>query len=69
MAVLAEQGAVARTDVTTEIDRRSGALLIRVVHHSQSGQRIYEQRFGVLWEQAGRNAPMNFGDQSILLVA
>lgn len=67
MAVLAQQGAVARTDVETAIDRRTSALLITVRHYSHDGARTYEQRFGVLWAQAARGAPMNFGDRSLVL--
>lgn len=67
MAPLAGQGAVARTDVETSIDRGQGALLIVIRHYSQAGDRIYEQRFGVLWQQTLRGAQMNFGDRSILL--
>lgn len=67
LAVLADQGAVARTDVATSIDRRAGSLLIVVRHYSQSGDRIYEQRFGVLWQQSERRVQMNYGDRSIVL--
>ncbi len=67
MAVLAEQGAVARTEVTTSVDRSQGSLLIVVNHYSHAGERVYEQRFGVLWHQAARGAQMNYGDRSILL--
>lgn len=64
LTILADQGAVARTDVTASIDRRAGALFIDVQHWSHAGQRVYEQRFGVLWQQSTRNAPMNFGDRA-----
>ena len=67
MAVLAAQGAVARTDVETAIDRRAASLMITIRHYSHDGARAYEQKFGVLWAQASRNAPMNFGDRSIVL--
>lgn len=67
MAVLAAQGAVARTDVETAIDRRAASLMITIRHYSHDGARAYEQQFGVLWAQASRNAPMNFGDRSIVL--
>ena len=67
MAVLVDQGAVARTEVETEIDQRRSALLIVVRHYDESGERIYDQRFGVLWAQVPRDARMNFGDE--LLVA
>lgn len=69
MAVLATQGAVARTEVETSVDRRQGALMIVVRHYSHAGERIYDQRFGVLWAQSARNAPMTFGDRSILLAS
>ncbi len=67
LEVLATQGAVARTDVTAEVDRRQGALLIVVRHYSQAGERVYEQRFGVLWQQTLRPAQMNYGDRSLAL--
>jgi phage gp46-like protein len=67
MAVLERQGAVARTDVETSIDRKTAALLIVIRHYSHDGARIYDQRFGVLWAQAARGAEMNFGDRSLVL--
>lgn len=67
LAVLRDQGAVARTEVETVIDQRAGHLLIAVRHFSHDGATAYEQRFGVLWRQTLRNAPMNLGDG--LLVA
>jgi phage gp46-like protein len=67
MAVLLDQGAVARTEVVTDIDHGRQALLISISHYDESGDRIYDQRFGVLWSQVTRNARMNFGDE--LLVA
>lgn len=69
LAVLAGQGAVARTEVEAEIDRRSAALLLRVRHYSRDGARSYEQRFGVVWGQERRPAQMNFGDRDLILVA
>jgi phage gp46-like protein len=62
LAVLADQGAVARTEVETSADRSTGALFIVVRHFSHDGARVYDQRFGVLWEQTRRPVPMNFGD-------
>lgn len=62
LAVLAQQGAVARTVVETAIDQLAGHLLISVAHYSHDGHTAYEQRFGVLWQQSLRNAPMNFGE-------
>lgn len=67
MAVIVDQGAVARTEIETAIDTARSALLVRVSHFGEDGERIYDQRFGVLWQQAAANAPMNFGDG--LLVA
>lgn len=67
MAVLAAQDAVARTDVETSIDRRQSALLIEVRHYSHAGERIYDQRFGVLWQQVTSPARMNYGDRSLIL--
>lgn len=66
LAVLADQGAVAKTDVTATLDRGRRALLIEVVHWSHTGERAYEQRFGVLWDQTRRNASMNFGDGTLV---
>lgn len=65
LAVLAEQGAVARTEVDTELRAHQGFLGLIVRHFDQTGDRIYEQRFAVLWDQTRRNAPMNFGDQGV----
>jgi phage gp46-like protein len=62
LAILSDQGAVARTDVEVSADRSSGALFIVVRHYSHAGVRVYDQRFGVLWDQTRRAAPMNFGD-------
>ena len=65
LAVLAEQGAVARTEVDTELRKERGFLGLIVRHFDHAGRRIYEQRFTVLWAQSRRNAPMNFGDQGV----
>lgn len=62
LAVLAEQGAVARTQVTTEIRQAEGFLGLIVEHFSHDGSQVYAQRFAVLWDQTRRSAPMNFGD-------
>lgn len=62
LATLADQGAVARTVVETEINQAAGHLMILVSHYSHDGRTAYEQRFGVLWQQSRRNAPMNLGD-------
>jgi phage gp46-like protein len=64
LAVLVTQGAVARTDVAATVDRRQGALMLEVAHWSHAGTRVYEQRFGVLWQQSARNAQMNYGDRA-----
>ena len=65
LAVLAGQGAVARTEITTEIRRGQGFLGLCVQHFSQSGALVYDQRFDVLWQQTLNAAPMNFGDQGM----
>ncbi|MFZ4807462.1 MAG: phage GP46 family protein [Hyphomicrobiaceae bacterium] len=62
LAVLADQAAVARTEVETWSDATAGALYIAVRHYSHDGTRTYDQRFGVLWAQTSRAVPMNFGD-------
>lgn len=63
LAVLREQGAVARTEVEGEIDRTIGLLGLGVRHWDQAGALIYDQRFDVLWRQAvAPSAPMNFGE-------
>lgn len=64
--VLRKQGAVARTDVVATIDRARDAILIEVTHIGVDGSRVYQQQFGVVWTQAGRNAPMNFGEQGLV---
>ncbi len=66
LAVLAKQGAVAATDVIATIDRRLGAVLLEVTHTAVDGRRIYAQRFGVVWQQAARQAHMNFGEQGMV---
>lgn len=63
LAVIALQGAVARTDVAVELDRGRSMLAILVTHWDQAGTKAYEQRFGVLWTQSARGAPMNYGDR------
>jgi phage gp46-like protein len=60
LAVLADQGAVARTEVTTEVRREQGFLGLVVRHYDADGARVYDQRFGVLWRQSARDARMNF---------
>ncbi len=64
--VLAEQGAVARTEIETEVRRDQGFLGLRVAHYGHDGARMYDQRFAVLWNQTLRNAPMNYGDTGVL---
>lgn len=65
MAVLIAQGAVARTEVETELRAAEGFLGLIVRHFDHAGDRVYEQRFAVLWGETRRNAPMNFGDQGV----
>ena len=67
LAVLTEQGAVARTEIATEVDRGAGLLALHVAHFGHDGASIYAQRFAVLWNQTLRNAPMNFGDRTTAL--
>lgn len=63
--VLRVQGAVARTDVTSELRQEQGLLGLLVEHFSHDGSKVYTQRFAVLWEQAGRGAQMNYGTQGV----
>ena len=65
LAVLAEQGAVARTEVMVEVRQDQGFLGLVVRHFDAAGVAVYDQRFGVLWRQEARAAPMNFGDQGV----
>ena len=65
LAVLAEQGAVARTEVLVEVRQDQGFLGLVVRHFDAAGVAVYDQRFGVLWRQEARAAPMNFGDQGV----
>ncbi len=67
LAVLVEQGAVAETQVTTEMRQEQGFLGIVVRHFSHGAERIYEQRFNVVWLQSLRHAPMNFGEQGVFV--
>lgn len=66
LEVLVTQGAVARTEIETEVRREQGLLGLRVAHFGHDGTRIYDQRFVVLWRQTLRNAPMNYGDTGVL---
>ena len=69
LATLARQGVVARTEVETTVERAHGFLGIGVRHFDAADIAVYAQKFAVLWAQASRNAPMNFGDRTFLLVA
>ncbi len=62
LAVLADQGAVARTEIETGIDDRRSMLWLLVSHFAHDGARVYEQRFGVLWRQTLQPARMTYGD-------
>lgn len=62
LQTLIEQGAVARTDVTSESDTLQGTLMLSVRHFSADGAKRYEQKFAVLWEQEKAPRPMNFGE-------
>lgn len=62
LAILADQGAVARTDVRAEVEPLSGLVSIEIVHWSHAGAKVYQQRFERLWQQQVRPAPMNYGD-------
>lgn len=63
--VLRTQGAVARTDISTEIRQDQGLLGVVVRHYSHDGTEMYAQRFAVLWDQAARGAQMNYGTQGV----
>lgn len=63
--VLRTQGAVARTEITTDLRIDQGFLGLIVEHYSHDGSQMYAQQFGVLWDQAARGAQMNFGDQGV----
>ncbi|MBL8844818.1 MAG: phage GP46 family protein [Hyphomicrobium zavarzinii] len=65
LAVLIEQGAVARTEVETVLRPEQGFLGLIVRHFDYGDARIYDQRFAVVWAETRRNAPMNFGDQGV----
>lgn len=65
LAIIAKQGAVARTVVETELRPSQGLLGIIVRHFDRDGSERYEQRFGVLWEQVAGGAPMNYGDRGV----
>lgn len=65
LAVLVDQGAVARTEVETEARIDQGFLGLRVRHFSHSDETVYDQRFEILWSQTRNGAPMNFGDQGV----
>jgi len=54
LAVLAEQGIVAETQVEVEARPADGQLLIAVRHFSHDGAKAYDQKFEVLWGQTVR---------------
>ncbi len=65
LAVLADQGAVARTVVETGADPARGMLTLVVRHFDAAGGQIYDQKFQVLWDQAATAPQMNFGDEGV----
>lgn len=65
LEILAAQGVVARTEVSTEVRISQGLLGLHVRHTSHDGATLYDQRFDVLWGQMERAVPMNFGDQGV----
>lgn len=60
LATLIDQGAVARTAVSSDMDQAAGVLLLSVKHYSADGAERYAQRFSILWEQERAPKPMNF---------
>ncbi len=66
LSILKTQGVVAKTIVEMERREQQGFLGIVVRHFSHAGDKVYDQRFGLLWQQTSRAAQMNFGDQSPL---
>lgn len=67
LETLIAQGAVARTEIETDVRREQGFLGLRVQHFSHDGQRAYDQRFAVLWQQSEAGAQMNYGDLGVLV--
>lgn len=65
LAVLKDQGAVARTDVAAEAHPERGLLTLAVRHFDVDGAIVYDQRFGVLWAQELAPRQMNFGDTGV----
>jgi len=57
LEILAEQRAVARTEVETVRDERRGFVGLTVTHFDQHGARAYEQRFAVLWSKQVAERP------------
>lgn len=51
---LIDQGAVARFEIATTINRSIGLLGIDIKAFSRDGSKVYSQEFQVLWEQIGR---------------
>lgn len=51
LQTLIDQGAVARIDVSATADRARNRLTIDVACYGAAGDKTYEQRFGVLWDQ------------------
>lgn len=67
LEVLARQGAVARTEVETEIRVEQGLLGLLVRHYDAADGLVYAQAFDVAWREAAANAPMNYGDQGVFV--
>lgn len=51
MQTLIDQGAFVRVEVTAEASRERNRLEIDVAGYGRDGSRVYQGRFGVIWEQ------------------
>ncbi len=53
LKTLVDQGAVARFDVDATSDLPTGSLIVNIQGYSQTGDRVYEQRWSFLWTAVG----------------
>ncbi len=51
LQTLLDQGAVARFDVSASADRPRNRLDLAVAGYGRAGERIFDQRYAILWEQ------------------
>lgn len=55
LKMIVDQGAVARFDVDSQTDIPTGSLIVNIQGYSESGDRVYEQRWSFVWDQIAMN--------------